>query len=416
MNSLEITDKKNVIKKRMQEIISTCKKEIREMSVEEATEFQAMKDENSKLNEELKMLQEKLSTYEKELPTDEETEDVSTEEVEEENNTNKRKKNIKNNMKQFRLLSAINDIANNRNLSEDAQQVVSAGMEEMRKSGISYSGQIVLPSTTRSITATVNAGVISEDIKGILEPLRAKNVLIEAGAQYMSGLVGDVSVPVMGKGNVAWASENGDAADAGITFTSVKLTPKRLTAFIDISKQFLIQTSADAEAKIRMDIVNAINSKLEETVLSDEAGTATQPAGIFATVIPSTAATKTYKDIAKLNEKVDDANVIGNKVYVMSNGAKSTFRTEPKATGSTAGFILENMEIDGEKVIATSNVKANHLVYGDFSNLIIGEWSGVDLVVDPYTQASKGAVRLVVNAYFDAAVARKEAFATGKIA
>lgn len=415
MNSLEITDKKNVIKKRMQEIISTCKKEIREMNEEEKVEFQSMKDENTKLNEELKALQEKLSTYEKELPTEEEVEEISSEEVDKENNTNKR--NIKQNkMKQFRLLSAINDIANNRNLSDDAQKVVSMGIEEMRKSGISYSGQIVLPSSTRSITASGNAGVISEDIKGILEPLRAKNVLIDAGAQYMSGLVGDVSIPVMGKGNVQWATENGEAADAGITFTSVKLSPKRLTAFIDISKQFLIQTSADAEAKIRMDIVNAINAKLEETILSDAAGSATQPAGIFATVPTTTATTTTYKGIAKLNEKVDDANVINEKVYVMSNGAKSTFRTEPKATGSTAGFIIENMEIDGEKVIATSNVKANHFVYGDFSNLIIGEWSGVDLVVDPYTQASKGAVRLVVNAYFDAQVARKEAFATGKVA
>ena len=54
-------------------------------------------------------------------------------------------------------------------------------------------------------------------------------------------------------------------------------------------------------------------------------------------------------------------------------------------------------------------------IYGDFSNLAIGQWGGIDLTVDPYTKAAAGQVRLVINAYFDAKVLRPEAFAFGTV-
>lgn len=147
-------------------------------------------------------------------------------------------------MEKFSLLKAINDVANNRQLDERSQEVVNQGVTEMRKAGLSYSGQIQLPVEERSdIAATVESSgkeVVAEDKLNILEPLRANLVLTSAGASYMTGLIGNVSIPAYSGSNVGWAGETGAATDGSGTFSEVNLEPKRLTAYIDVSKQFLI--------------------------------------------------------------------------------------------------------------------------------------------------------------------------------
>jgi len=78
----------------------------------------------------------------------------------------------------------------------------------------------------------------------------------------MSGLVGNVSIPVYSGSNVGWAGEVDAATDGAGKFSEVNLEPKRLTAFIDISKQFLIQDSVSAEEMLKNDIVRAISNEL----------------------------------------------------------------------------------------------------------------------------------------------------------
>lgn len=314
--------------------------------------------------------------------------------------------------KEFRLLNAINAVANNKTLDETSSAVIGAGAEEMRKAGLSYGGQIQIPTSEMRAAVTVTAegeDVVATDLYDIVEPLRAKNVLVQAGAKFLTGLVGDVQVPVMAAGNVTWEGETSNASDAGYSFTSVKLSPKRLTAFVDISKQFLVQDSKSAEALIRQDIINAINSKLEATILGSEAGTTTKPAGLF-NVISGDATIATYGDICDLESDIEDANVTGETKYIMSNKAKAKLRSTQKGNG--VGFIIDNGAIDGTEVLNTSNVAGEGVIYGDFSNLAIGQWGAIDLTVDPYTKAAAGQVRLVVNAYFDAKVLRTSAFAT----
>lgn len=355
-----------------------------------------------------------------------ETEEVIDEMTKDETVTgnDKTEKEIRNNetknhtkmTKEFRLIKAINDIANNRSVDDTAQAVVKAGAEEMRKAGVSYGGQIQLPtSELRSAITVIAEGedVVATEIYDILEPLRAKNVLVAAGAKFITGLVGDVQVPSMTAGNVTWEGETVSAKDGGQTFTAVKLSPKRLTAYVDISKQFLVQDSKSAEALIRMDIINAINSKLEATILGSAQGTTTQPAGIFNGVSKTTIAS--FKDICDLEAKIEDANVIGECKYVMSNKAKAALRNMAKSAKSTE-LVMEAGAIDGTEVLNTSNVEEQNVVYGDFSNLAIGQWGSIDLLVDPYTKAADGQVRLVVNAFFDAKVLRNGAFAYGTTA
>lgn len=411
MNSVEILDKKDILKKRAEEIINQCKTEVRTLTEDEDKEINSIKDQINDLNEEMRQLEKELETYDEKIPQDE---------IEEERNVNNiiNKKETKMN-KEFRLVKAIRDIANNKQLDEVSSAVIAKGQEEMRKSGLNFGGQIQLPTEERA-TITVAAeheDVIETQFENLLAPLRAKNVLANAGAKYLTNLVGDVQIPVMGATSVGWAGEVADAADGASEFTSVTLSPKRLTAYIDISKQFLAQDSIDAENMIKTDLVNAISSKLEETILGSAAGSTTQPEGIF-NAIPmsaSTSAITTYSGVCDAESIVEDNNILGQPVYVMSNKAKAVFRAMAKSSKSTQ-LVYEGGELDGTPVYNTSNIADKKFIYGDFSNLVIGNWGGIDLTVDPYTKAAAGQVRLVINCFFDAKIVRPEAFVTGAVA
>lgn len=384
MNSVEIIDKKNILRNRCQEIVDVCKTEIRDMNDEELREFNENKEEINNLNIQLRELQERLNNIE--VPT------VEDEIIKE----NKRSKKIMNS--NFRLIKAINDVANNRSLDSIANAVSKEGNEEMRKAGLSYGGQIQLPvSELRTISvASEGEDLVATDLYNILEPLRAKNVLVQAGAKFLTGLVGDVQVPVMDKSNVAWAGETATATSGDPTFTNVTLSPKRLTAYVTLSKQFLNQDSVDAESVIRQDILKAVSDKLEATILGSVTGNSLQPDGLLAGTAVSA---NTYSKICNLESDLEDMNV-DNFKYIVSPKAKAAFRAMAKGTGD--GLVWNGGEIDGVSAEVTSNVEAKKFIVGDFSNLAIGQWGSLDITVDPYTEAKNGCVVLVVNAYFDA--------------
>lgn len=413
---------------RAKECVKTLKEEEELKAMQEEDETEEIDETTNETEEEVvtneEVIEDETEEAVEEEKDNEETEVIEKEEKETENETeteteeteNNTIKNIAKMNKEFRLIKAINDIANNRSVDETAQAVVKAGAEEMRKAGVSYGGQIQLPTSELRAAITVTTegeDVVATEIYDFLEPLRAKNVLVAAGAKFITGLVGDVQVPSMSAGNVYWEGETASAKDGGEAFSAVKLSPKRLTAYVDISKQFLVQDSKSAEALIRQDIINAINSKLEATILGSAAGTGTQPAGMFNGA--SKVKIASFKDVCDMEAKIEDANVIGECKYVVSNKAKAALRNMAKSAKSTE-LVMEGGAIDGTEVLNTSNVEEQNVVYGDFSNLAIGQWGSIDLLVDPYTKAGDGQVRLVVNAYFDAKVLRNGAFAFGTTA
>lgn len=339
---------------------------------------------------------------EDETPTDDDKEDNS---------------NVRMN-KNFSLLKTVRSISKNQPLDELTNAVVEQGKSEMRNAGLSAQGQLVIPTNeVRAIHSVTADGesVVATDVFDILTPLRAKNVLAQAGATIYSNLTGDVKIPIMSKSNVSFEDENGEAKDGAGAFSYLKLTPRRLSSYIDISKELLAQDSVDVENAIRTDLVNAINSKLEEAFLSDFSGSTVQPKGVFAVVKPDSAVTKDFAALVANEAKVEDANILNEPCYILSNKAKAALRAMAKGAKSTE-LVYENGEVDGTKAYNTSNVPASNYLFGDMSSLVIGTWSGLDLIVDPYTQAAKGAVRLVVNMYVDFGVARPETLVAGKLA
>ena len=256
--------------------------------------------------------------------------------------------------------------------------------------------------------------VVETDIYDILEPLRAKNVLVAAGAKFITNLQGNVQVPVMSATQVGWKGEIAPADDGSGAFTSVTLSPKRLTGKFPVSLELLAQDTLGVENMIRQDIVNAINEKLEATILGAGAGDLNTPAGLFNGYADANAIVD-FGDIADLEAKVEEKNVYGNCKYIVSPKAKAKLRSTIKGTANV-GMIMENGAIDGTEALATSNVPAGKMLYGDFSNLVIGQWDSVILdVVRDTDSLANGCVTIVVNAYFDAKVAREGAIVAAHV-
>lgn len=427
---------KEDIKNELRSIVNAARMEMRKLTNQEQTRMEELKKE-------LKALQDKMEEEEEPKAEDDkkeeeeracapqedkkeedracepQNEDKKEEEARSMNeNIEQKSFNIKTKMnKEFRLLKAIADIANNRQLDDVALAVSEAGKEEMRKSGLSFGGQIQLPIEERAAITVAAEGedTVATNLYNVIAPLRAKNVLVQAGAKFITNLTGDVQIPLMTAQNCGWESEIAEAKDGAGTFSSVKLSPKRLTAYIDLSKQFLIQDSVGAEELIRQDLINALNAKLEATILGAEDGDLTKPEGIFHKIDPTAHTVSNFADLVNAESDIEDANVVGEMKYVMSNKAKAAFRSMAKSAKTTQ-LVMEGGQIDGTPVLNTSHVSGKNFVYGDWSNLAIGQFGAVDLLVDPYTKASSGQIRIIINAYFDSKVLRPEAFVTGTVA
>lgn len=387
LNSVAIKQEINELVERSKAIVELCKTEVREMTEDEEKEFTSLKEQIDNKKTELKELEDKLSEYERLLPEEEEVKECEKEEK------NQRNKSMKKSL-----------------------------VKELRNAIDNNIKTITVNAETRAMQVTgaggVHDAVVETEIDGILEPLYANSVLSQLGVRWYTGLPkGDVQVPIMSAGQVGWASEIATAQATGNTFTTKKLQPKRLTAYVDISKQLLVQDTIGVEAAIRRDIVNALNDKLQATILGTEAKTDEKPAGIFNGA--SYDNITDFKSLCNFEAKLDDANINGEKKYLLGNGAKANLRSMIKGTNNT-GMVMENNTVDGTPALNTSNVAGgaagkNKLVYGDFNYLAIGSWSDLDITIDQYTQAVNGCIRLVINAFFDAIILRPEAFAFGQV-
>ena len=345
-----------------------------------------------------------------------------SEEEEPEDKEKEKDKQKNRHMENFSIVKSIRSVVDNRPMDEVNQNVLNAGRKEMRDAGISFGGQIQLPleyreepgaSPSPTPSVTVNqAGVenygkelIQTDKFSLMEPLTNKLVFTELGATYLN-VTNNVSVPKMSALNAGWVGEIEDSAKTSATFETVDYSPKRISAYIDISKTLLYQDGTGVENMIRNQIVEALAQVLESTVLGTEAETNKKPAGIF-----NAAASKdlTFAGLVGMEKTLEEANVNGEFKYLVNPAIKATLRqTAVGGTKSDFRMLLDSdNEINGIPVVCTNNAKG--IAIADWSNLWITTFGGVDIVVDTVSQAVKNCIRIVVSMNVDAKFVRDEA-------
>lgn len=264
-----------------------------------------------------------------------------------------------------------------------------------------------------------------------IEALYARLVVGRAGAQVLNNLKGDVNIPKMSASidNASFVSENSAPSESAATFAQVSMSPKTLGAYVDVSRKLMMQSSPSVEALLRNDIINSFARKIDEVAL--EGGSSNEPSGVIAGAtgnvvsLGTNGAAISYAKIVDLVKEVENDNAILNdgSVYFVTNPkvVGSLRQTAKQSSGVEGNFILgDNNRILGAEVLSTtlcpsdlskgtgSNLSA--MIYGDFSQLMLGFFSGVDILVDPYTGSSAATTRIAAFQDCDAALRNSDSF------
>lgn len=376
-NILEIQEQVLDLKARMNEIISNGEKEARELVEAETNEIADIRSQIDTLEAEIKAIEEENRNIEKKNKITEKKENRTT----------------------MSLINMINTVLEGRQFSEDEMKAMAEARADFAKSGISPKGQIVLR-TIKATEATKGEETVIEDKWNLEVAVRNNLIATRMGADYVGGLIGNVSIPKYSGSQVKWAGETATAEDGQGEFSEVTLTPHRLTATLDVSKQWLLQSSYDAEAILIRDLAAAVTEKLDMTIFGNGAGDANTPAGLFNGVeAAGDLAAVTYKDILDLELAVEEKNA-HDYMFVVNPKVKFALKGTQMANGLQ--MVFDGNEIDGYKTISSNSVVDKGVICLNPRELVVGQWGSYDIIVDPYTKAADGQVRLVINAYFDA--------------
>jgi HK97 family phage major capsid protein len=266
----------------------------------------------------------------------------------------------------------------------------------------------------------------------MVQPLGSRLVTREMGAQYFTGLIGgDLPLDAIAQGAVStWHPEVGELSKSNITFENAKLSPHRLGTYIKVSKQFLYQTSPSVERAMRQNLFNSIDYAVDEAALNGS-GTGNEPLGILnipgigSVALGTNGAAPTYENLVALEAAIEAQNAAqGSLGFVINSATKAKLKTTKIDAGSGLFVMPSNNELNGYKVAVTnlmsgdltkgtgSNLSA--IIFGNWNDLIIANWGGVDLFADPYTLATNGQVRIIVESFWDMAIRRTESFAAIK--
>jgi HK97 family phage major capsid protein len=273
-----------------------------------------------------------------------------------------------------------------------------------------------------------------------IELLRNRMMVLRAGAQMLSGLQGDIAFPRQtGAGTFSWVGE-APAATAAVAlshmlFDQLSLSPKTGQSATSISRRLLVQSVVGAEDLIRRDIA-AVHALAIDLAAIAGSGSANQPTGILNTTgigsvtIGTDGGVCTYAKAVALETAIAAGNADYGSLAYLTNPAvrgqlKTTqvFATTNGAPVWTGG--VENGEVNGYRAFASQQVPSNltkgasttvcsALIFGNFQELIIGEWGTMEVIVDPYTLADRNLVKLVSVQMIDVGLRHVASFAAIK--
>ncbi len=271
-----------------------------------------------------------------------------------------------------------------------------------------------------------------------IEILRNKSQVMALGARALPGLVGDINIPrQQGAATGYWATEIEATTQSNTNFQLVTLTPKCITTFEIYSKKLLAQSTPSIDGLIRDDMINVLALAIDLACLHNQSGGPTSISGTtgIATVACGTnGAIPTWANIVALESQVAAGNAdVGTMGYLTNALVRGALKTVAKNSTLTAGFVWENQatgvqangmvpgmmngyramvsnQVAGNLTKGTNTTIASAIFFGNWNDLLIGQWGGTDIVLDPYTAAATREVKIYAHNYVDVAVRHPASF------
>ena len=313
--------------------------------------------------------------------------------------------------------------------------------ETQHRSGLKARGMLV-PSAMFATRSALTAGAVSGLGDGsqmvatdhladrFVDILRNETVVGGLGATFLADLDGDVSIPKMTAGATAsWVAEGSAASESTPTFTNITMSPKTVSARVSYTRQMLRQASPDIENLLRRDLVRQIAVAVDTAALNGS-GSSNQPTGVLnvsgigSVALGTNGAAPTYAMLPSLEKEIAIDNALrGSLAFCTDPKVISKLRTTAKQSSGVEGNFVMNDDgrLAGYRVGVTNSMPSNltkgsgsalsALIFGNWSDLLIGEWGAIDLLVDPYTNADSGQVRVVAFSFVDIAVRHAQSFA-----
>ncbi len=324
-------------------------------------------------------------------------------------------------VKRFSFIRALNHLASpgDAQAREAAAFEIEVGRESAKKYDRSSNG-IVVPNEVlrRDLnvgTATAGGNLVDDVLLSgsFIELLRNRLALANAGMTTLSGINGNISIPKQsGSSSAYWVGEGSSPTESQQTIEQVNLSPKTCGAFTDFSRKLLLQSDISVEQMVRDDLSKVLALELDRVGLNGS-GSSNQPLGIINTTgigTQSLSSFGTFEEYIGMETDVASANAdAGSLRYIINAAARGALKSTKKDAGS-GQFVYENDEINGYPVTVSNQLTANDALFGDFSQLIMAMWSGLDLTVDPYAGATAGTVRIIALQDVDFAVKQPGAF------
>lgn len=357
-------------------------------------------------------------------------------------------RNEKSGLDKFSIARGIQCLMDNKPLDGVEREMNEEGQREMSQCSEGYRGNFVVPSVAlahgrrRDMTGTGGSGgnqggtTIATDLGSFIDLLYSRMVLRGLGAQFLTGLTGNFDLPKMVTGSSAThKAENTAADESSPTTGKISFAPKRLPTYIEVSKQLLRQSSVSIESILRNDLATALALGMEDGAINGT-GSSNQPTGVLATTgIGSVAggtngASPDWNDIVDLETAVSTANAdIGNLAYLTNPKVRGQLKKSFVDTSSNAERVWNSMSgntpLNGYKGEVTTQIPdnltkgtatgvASAILFGNWADLVVAQWGGIDINVNPYVKDIEGLVRITADVYYDSAVRRAQSFSAMK--
>ena len=327
-------------------------------------------------------------------------------------------------VKNFSFVRALNYLANKNDSSarRDAEFEIEVGEAAAKQYERSSNG-IVVPNEVlrRDLnvgTATAGGNLVDDVLLSgsFIDLLRNRLAIAQAGVTTLTGLQGNISIPRQSAASTAyWVGESASPSESQPAVDQVNMSPKTVGAFVDYSRRLLLQSDISVESMVRNDLARVIALEIDRAAIYGT-GSSNQPLGLTNTTgIGSQTITTfgTFAEYIGMETDVATANAdAGSLRYIINAAARGALKSTEKAS-NTAQFVYENDQINGYPVIVSNQLANNDALFGDFSMMIMGMWSGLDLTVDPYAGATAGTVRIIALQDLDIAVKQAGAFCLG---